>query len=160
MPRPCYALVLIALYFASGLAAAKTLTGTAGEVFDGDTFVLEQDNADAGPRIRLWGIDAPESSQAYGEEAGEALQRAIGDEPLRVDVIDRDQYGRIVGKVWVKGRSVNYWMVQAGHAWRYSQYNDDPRYLAAQKTAQNRRWGLWALPSDQRMRPSDYRHRR
>ncbi|MBO9471060.1 thermonuclease family protein [Endozoicomonas sp. G2_2] len=112
------------------------------------------------PRIRLWGIDAPESSQAYGEEAGEALERALGDEEVRVEVIDRDQYGRIVGRVWVNGRCVNYWMVQAGHAWRYNQYNDDPRYLAAQRTAQNQNWGLWALPPELRMRPSDYRHSR
>lgn len=159
MKRLPHALSALMLCFVvgMGLAHAETLTGKAGEVFDGDTFVLELENDRDSPRIRAWGIDAPESSQPYGEQSGQALRRALGADELRVDVVDRDQYGRLVGRVWVNDQSVNYWMVKAGHAWVYTRYNHDVRYVVAQRRAQNQRWGLWVLPADQRVRPSNYR---
>ncbi|MEQ9223881.1 MAG: thermonuclease family protein [Salinisphaeraceae bacterium] len=138
-------------------ASADTLNGEVGKIFDGDTFVLDQGRSDEGIHIRLFGIDAPESSQAYGEQATEALKQAIDNREVVVEVTDRDQYGRSIGEVFVNGGSVNLWMVQAGHAWVYRRYNEDPRYLSAQRQAQNNQWGLWRLPSDQRQPPWQYR---
>ena len=55
-------------------------------------------------RVRLWGIDCPESHQAFGRE-------------VKAVVRDTDRYGRTVGEVILPdGRSLNHELVRAGLA--------------------------------------------
>ena len=89
------------------------VTGSA-RVIDGDTIEV------AGERIRLHGIDAPESHQASrrrgvtwlcGAEASRALRGLVGDEPVRCDERGRDRYGRLISVCWANGMDVNARMV-------------------------------------------------
>jgi hypothetical protein len=69
-PITCIALIA-ALLATSGAASAVDLTGQAS-VIDGDTTEIP------GTRIRLWGIDAPESTQrCRGEDNAARRQRTI-----------------------------------------------------------------------------------
>ncbi|KAJ0551560.1 putative thermonuclease active, staphylococcal nuclease (SNase-like), SNase-like, superfamily [Helianthus annuus] len=54
-------------------------------------------------RIRLRGIDAPESSMPYGKEAKEELIRLVVGKSLKVLIFDEDRYGRCVGDIYCNG---------------------------------------------------------
>ncbi|KAF5959711.1 hypothetical protein HYC85_000920 [Camellia sinensis] len=54
-------------------------------------------------RIRLRGIDAPESAMPYGKEAKEELTKLVQGKCLRVLVFDQDRYGRFVGDIYCNG---------------------------------------------------------
>ena len=64
---------------------------------------------------------------------------------------DKDQYGRILGVVYLSSASgmvdVNLTMVKNGCAWHYSYHDNTPAYAAAEKEARQNRRGLWAAES-------------
>jgi len=123
--------------------ADATLTGSA-RVIDGDTLEVR------GTRIRLHGIDAPESAQrcrsggqvwSCGREATRALARHIGSHPVACKERDRDRYGRVVAVCHVGDQDVNAWMVAEGWAFAYRQYSR--RYLAEEMAAKAAKRGVW-----------------
>ena len=68
---------------------------------------------------------------------------------VSVEYSKQDRYGRIVGKVLVKGVDANLEQVKRGMAWFYKKYqNEQPLqdrldYLHAQEFAEKERIGLW-----------------
>ena len=50
-------------------------------------------------RIRLYGIDCPESKQAFGNRARQATANAVHGKDVIVRPMDKDRYGRLVGIV-------------------------------------------------------------
>ena len=106
--------------------AAGTFTGPA-RVIDGDTLDV------GGVRIRLHGIDAPESEQicraggkrwSCGREAARALAGRIGGRPVGCQERDRDRYGRVVAACSASGVDLNAWMVAEGWAFAYRRYSN------------------------------------
>jgi endonuclease YncB( thermonuclease family) len=138
-------LVATVLLFASPAVAAETIAGTAS-VIDGDTLEVQ------GKRIRLHGIDAPESAQLCQDAAGKdwrcgqraalALSDRIARRPVSCEVKDTDRYGRSVAACSAGGESLNAWMVANGWAMAYRQYSKD--YVDAEATARAGRAGIWA----------------
>ena len=112
-------------------------------VSDGDTAtVLLPDNSQR--KVRLWGIDAPESKQDFGQIAKKKLSDLIFQKEVKVDVSESDLYGRAIGKVYVDSSYVNLEMVIAGLAWHYVQYAPNDTELAeAEKFARSLKRGLW-----------------
>ena len=100
-------------------------------------------------RIRLYGIDAPESDQRGGAQDTKELRRIIGSgRSLRLEVRDTDHYGRTVGLLYHRrqGRlnSCNRQMLAAGHAYWYRQYvGGELGFAAAEAEAQQQRRGVW-----------------
>ena len=122
-------------------------------VSDGDTVVVREDRRFAQEfRVRLYGIDAPESDQPFGRESTGALRRMVRSHSLALDVFAHDQYGRAIGLLYPRGgdprESLNVAMVREG--WAYC-YHRNGRYShgldAAQRQAQGARRGVWAQPS-------------
>jgi hypothetical protein len=65
-------------------------------VHDGDTVLcLDQDNAQH--KIRLVGIDAPETGQAFGTKSRDALRALVLEKSVTVHVEGEDRYGRTLG---------------------------------------------------------------
>lgn len=136
-------------------------------VIDGDTVEIIQSKGffhrTEKTRIRLWGIDAPESNQKGGEEATKHLARMIGSrQSLRLEEIEEDQYGRTVAIIHParprQDRSYNYRMIKDGHAECYllsGEYED--LYRNAEQEARARRRGIWK--DDNRERPTHFRRR-
>lgn len=131
-------------------------------VSDGDTVVVHEDRRFAPQfRVRLYGIDAPESDQPFGRESTEALRRILMSQPVALDVFAHDRYGRAVGLLYPRGgdprRSVNVEMVREG--WAYC-YHRNGRYSqglnAAQREARAAARGVWAQPTE---RPWAHRRR-
>lgn len=134
-------------------------------VIDGDTVVIHMAQGFARSkreeRIRLWGIDAPESQQKGGPQSTKYLRKLIGHRRrIYLTTAGRDQYGRIIGVIHpdrhTLDNSYNYLMVEAGHAHCYMLSGPDAnRYRQAERQAQSRRRGLWAAKKIQH--PSQWR---
>jgi len=117
-------------------------------VADGDTITV-LDSTDTQHRIRLEGIDAPESHQAFGSRSKQNLSEMIFGKDVTVVYQKTDQYGRLVGKILLDGRDVNLEQVKAGMAWHYKEYEreqtpeDRELYAKAEDEARAARRGLW-----------------
>lgn len=126
-----------------------TISGPA-TVIDGDTIDL----ASAGRRIRvrLFGIDAPESEQRCfdagklpykcGQLAADALEEEIGGAVVSCFTIDTDKYGRTVAVCTARGNDLARRMVERGWAVDYA-YFSGGRYGEAEKEAEAARRGMW-----------------
>ena len=126
-------------------ATALAAPSGPARIIDGDTIDL------SGQRVRLHGIDAPESKQTCqrdgviwlcGAEATKALRELIGSSDVSCTERDQDRYGRIVAVCHGNGLNLNAAMVLSGMALAYRKYSDD--YTGQEATAKAARRGLWA----------------
>lgn len=132
------------LLFGQALLAGFWITGVA-TVIDGDTIEIQ------GHRIRLHGIDAPESSQwctdeggstvRCGQQAALVLDSLLQRQNCRFEVLDTDRYGRAVATCYVGETNVNAWLVREGWALAYRKYSED--YVSAEQQAQSGGRGIW-----------------
>lgn len=149
--------ILIALIiFLAAVVNAAELVGKVTKVSDGDT-VWVTDSKGEREKIRLNGIDAPESTQAFGKEATKMLASKIGFKEVKVVYDGRDMYGRILGTIYYKDKDINLEMVAEGGAWVYFT-NKDPAYLEAQSAAKSGKLGLRRDPNA--INPYEYRKSR
>src|SRR5680860_483078 len=98
--------ILTVLCVLSVPVVADTLSGRVVAIADGDTLTL-LDASNTQHKIRLSGIDAPESGQPYGSVSGDNLGKLVFGQHVAVDWNKLDRYGRIVGKVLVSGDDAN-----------------------------------------------------
>jgi len=130
----------------------QELPGRVVAIADGDTITL-LDSANTQHRIRLEGIDAPESHQAFGEQSRLSLSEMIFGKDVSVSYQKVDQYGRLVGKISLDGKDINLEQVKAGMAWHYKFYEDEQTpedrelYARAEAEARAARRGLWQDPN-------------
>ena len=76
--------------------------GRVVRIADGDTITV-LDGINAQHRIRLQGIDAPESNQPFGTQSKKNLSDMIFDREVTVEYEKADQYGRLVAKILLDG---------------------------------------------------------
>jgi len=141
--------------FAQSASAATVLS-----IGDGDSIsVLERGQK---LKVRLACIDAPETAQSpFGVASRNQLKALLplgSTVSMRVQAVDR--YGRSVAELIGNKGKVNLAMVQSGQAFVYRQYLgrcDQGAYLAAERQAQAKRLGVWAVPGGI-TRPCDFRH--
>lgn len=139
---PLIALLLTATATAQTLAAQVVGIPT---VTDGDTLQIRE------VKIRLYGVDAPESSQTCvrqrqvygcGREAAFALADLVRGKNVTCVRRDTDRYGRMVAVCTVSGTEINRWLVERGHALPYVQYGGGV-YRDAEAKAKAARRGLY-----------------
>lgn len=155
-------IALLGVLTSFALALAKepirTIEGLVIKVSDGDTINV-QDNLETKVKVRLYGIDAPETEksnkrtghisklgQPYGDEAWKALEEKVYHKRVKLDVIDIDRYKRLVSFVRLGNRNINKEMVAEGWAWAYMQYLDTPyasEFIGLEEQARYKRLGLW-----------------
>lgn len=142
----------------SATHALPRLTGPV-RVVDGDTIRLGEH------RIRLHGIDAPESDQACldpqgapwacGDAATERLADLIGNDPVHCTQRDIDRFQRIIGECFAGGTNLNAALVAEGLAFAYRRFSMD--YAALEDEAREAGRGIWAgtvqAPWDHRRDP-------
>jgi endonuclease YncB( thermonuclease family) len=155
-------LVLVALLLQAGQILAATIEGRVVGVSDGDTITV-LDAAKTQHKIRLAGIDAPESKQAFGQASKKQLSDLVFGKEVTLDCGKTDKYRREVCVVLVAGQDANLAQVKAGMAWWYRKYQKEqtPRqrteYESAEDTARAGRVGLW--DDADVMPPWEWRHR-
>lgn len=151
------------MLFCLSLAATANadVAGKVVKVTDGDTTQVLTSEQELF-KIRLTGIDAPESKQPFGNASRKNLADMVAGKEVLVESSKTDRYGRVLGKVWVKpsdcascGKTLdaNHAQLLAGMAWWYRYYakeqppEDRGRYESAEEGAVKRNLGLWSEPS-------------
>jgi endonuclease YncB( thermonuclease family) len=137
--------LLIVLSIAVDAAAQDRIVGIAS-VIDGDTIEIH------GQRIRLFGIDAPESSQLCvrptgerwrcGQQASFALADRIGRAAVTCQPRDLDRYNRVVAVCFRGNEDLNRWMVSNGWAVAFRRYSLD--YVASETSARRSQINIWS----------------
>lgn len=136
------------------------ISTTSVRVIDGDTVEVIPLTGGS-ERIRLLGIDAPESKQDYGDKSTLTLLQCINNAAVTIEWTDRDRYDRLLGKVIANKMDCNLNQVQKGAAWHYKEYQssqtplDRIEYSNAEVLARTNNQGLWA--ESYPVKPSDYR---
>jgi endonuclease YncB( thermonuclease family) len=108
---------------------------------------------DAGSRlrVRLWGIDAPESAQLCrgedslqyrcGAKAANDLDAFIAARSVNCMPVSLDRYGRTVASCFVDGVDLAQWLVSNGLALDWPKYSKG-KYENAQREAEHTDRGL------------------
>ena len=140
--------------FGTGQSSAQK-----GEVYQGEATIVDGDTIALGStRIRLEGIDAPETTQTCGrrlighwrcgEEASRQLVRLIANRAVRCTDAGLDKYGRVLGRCSAGNTDLNAEMVRTGYAWAFVRYSRS--YVAVEAEARRARAGIWqgeAMPA-------------
>ena len=123
---------------------AADLAGQA-TIIDGDTIEIH------GTRIRLFGIDAPESRQTCeaagqvyrcGQQAALALADHIGRHTVScTSKGDPDRYGRMIAICTASGDDLSAWLVEQGWALAYRRYST--AYVGQEQAAESAGLGMW-----------------
>jgi endonuclease YncB( thermonuclease family) len=141
------ALIQAALALAiASTALASELVGQAS-VIDGDTLEIH------GTRVRLWGIDAPETNQLCrgddslpyrcGATAANKLDQFIARRAVHCAPRDIDRYGRTIASCAAGTVDLGEWLVSEGLALDWPRYSKG-RYSPAQRDAERVARGIWA----------------
>jgi endonuclease YncB( thermonuclease family) len=132
----------------------------------GKAWVIDGDTVDiSGYRIRLQGIDAPESNQTCTDAGGRAwrcgsaatheLIDHLAGQPLKCESSGLDRYRRVLAVCAMPdGSDLNGWLVQ--HGWALA-YGYSSLYRSQEAEAHAAKRGIWAgsfIP------PWEWRHRR
>jgi endonuclease YncB( thermonuclease family) len=138
--------VLVACCARGAPTSAAEITGVP-RIVDGDTVEIGQ------TKVRLSGIDAPETDQicldakgerwACGIAARDQLTKHSGGQAWECETTGTDRYGRSLGNCFVEGEDVSAWMVRSGWALSFVRYSH--AYDADEVAARDAHAGLWRL---------------
>jgi endonuclease YncB( thermonuclease family) len=149
------AFLIAAVIPASHEAAARLAVAPVGpilgpaRIIDGDTIVIGDF------KIRMHGIDAPESDQLCqradgsdwqcGLEATRFLARLVAGRPVSCQPLGLDNYDRVLGTCAANGIDLNAEMVRQGFAWAFVKYSGD--YVEVEKEARAAKRGIFQAPT-------------
>lgn len=160
-----YLVIILQVVFLAGNAhAGRTIEGVVRAVYDGDTVLLAT-RAESRLKVRLYGIDAPETrkpgvpGQPYSEISKRTLMYKVMGRRVTAEIVDIDQYKRSVAVIRYEGRDINREMVSEGMAWAYRRYLHAPygsEYIDSETRARSSRIGIWRESNPQP--PWEFRH--
>lgn len=113
-------------------------------VIDGDTIKVKVKGTEQ--KIRLYGIDCPESGQLFGTPAKQKTEQLVYQKSVRIEVMDIDRYKRKVAIVTVGKKVLQEELLKAGLAWHYSKYCKAPfchKWKQLEIMARQQKIGLW-----------------
>ncbi|MBN1942209.1 MAG: thermonuclease family protein [Phycisphaerae bacterium] len=134
-------------------------TFTVVHVVDGDTLDISLPDEDRPfTRIRLWGVDTPETVRPehpveyFGPQASAYTKKAALHKPVRLELLPhrtRDKYHRLLAYVYLPdGKLLNRELIDAGLGYADPRF-DHPKkreFLQRQTRARRAKRGLWADP--------------
>jgi len=124
------------------------------KVYDGDTIKVQGHDIEI--KVRLMGIDAPETSkkkgeagQPYGQVAKKHLTKLVYGKMVDVKGYGIGRYNRILGVIYLDGKNINLEMVKAGLAEVYKgkmrKDFDIAPYLQAEQMVRTMQKGMWSV---------------
>ena len=148
-----FSIILFSSIITSAISFEKIIIGKAN-VTDGDTIKINDQ------KIRLFGIDAPETKQfckevylsflifnfkrdyKCGEKSTNALKKKIKNKKIRCLIQDKkDRYRRNIGVCYLKKQDINSWLVKNGYAIAYRRYSK--KYIIDEQYAEDNKLGIW-----------------
>ena len=148
-----FSIILFSSIISSAISFEKIIIGKAN-VTDGDTIKINDQ------KIRLFGIDAPETKQfckevylsflifnfkrdyKCGEKSTSALKKKIKNKKIRCLIQDKkDRYRRNIGVCYLKKQDINSWLVKNGYAIAYRRYSK--KYIIDEQYAEDNKLGIW-----------------
>ena len=138
-----YFFLFFFLFYNMELFAKEAIQGKA-VIIDGDTINIGNN------KIRLHGIDAPEIKQACsinneiwkcGVKSTQELKKLINGQNVYCEIVDLDQYRRLIGICYVETENINRFMVKNGWAIAYRYYSED--YVVDEEIAKKNKLGIW-----------------
>ena len=154
------AILLSLLPFA---AHAEIIIGRVANIIDGDTLILA-DASNQQRKIRLFGIDAPETTQDFGQKAKAYLSALALSQQATADCRMAERSSSALCVVTVGGQDIGLELIRNGAAWSYPLHNaqqsakERADYTQAEFMAKIHRHGLW--DSKNPMPPWDWRRGR
>lgn len=125
------------------LFSQERIKGKVISITDGDTIDLLINNYSM--RVRLEGIDCPESGQAFGTKAKQVTSDHCFGDSVYLEVHGKDRYNRTLGTVILEsGVNLNRFLVLNGFARWYCQYSSDEILQRLEEEARLMKRGLWA----------------
>lgn len=131
------------------------------KVIDGDTFWID-DGSEKGKKVRLIGIDCPETRRTrkkevgyYGKEAKEYVKKRLNGQSVRLvfDVDQTDPYGRLLAYVYLEdGTFLNAELVELGYAEVMTippNVTHADEFIAIQQKAREQKIGMWAFKTSE-----------
>ena len=135
-----------------------TIYGRIVKISDGDSYHLLTDDR-VTIRVRMEGIDAPETGQPHSRKATDYLKQMTRGQRIRLEKTGVDMYDRTLGWSYlVDGRELGAEMIKAGYAWHYKFYNDDMELAELENEARAAELGLWKDKNP--VAPWDYRRQK
>jgi endonuclease YncB( thermonuclease family) len=129
----------------------QTITGKVVAIADGDTMTV-LDSEKRQYEVRIDGIDAPETEQAFGDRAKKSLYDLVFGKTVTVISSKADRRGRLIGKVMFRDKDIGLKQIERGMAWYFRKYatglsrEDAQAYELAEAGARVKERGLWASP--------------
>lgn len=144
-----FAFLILQILMLNQTWAGDTITGKVVSISDGDTITV-LDSSKTQHKIRLYGVDCPESHQDFGQKAKQFTSNMVFGQTVSVKSMDTDRYGRTVGLVDIGSKSLNEELVKNGMAWIYDQYckvSFCSQWNQYQEDARSRNIGIWSMPN-------------
>jgi len=140
-------IVVLLLILTITPAIAGATPATVVRVYNGDTLNLDVQGETV--RIRLYGIDAPESGQDGNVAATRFLRRLVLEHPVEVKILETDRLEQAFAVVIREGKesSVNAAMVANGYAWvnpDQCKTDDCPHWKKIESQARMLKLGIWS----------------
>ncbi len=114
---------------------AQDFTAKCVGVTDGDTITVLVGTEQM--KIRLEGIDTPETGQDFATRAKQFTSGLVFGKHVHILPKEKDRYGRLVARVQVEGKDVSLELVKAGLAWHYNRYSSDRELAVAERRARS-----------------------
>jgi len=127
--------------------------------------------------VRIYGVDAPElahfgnPSMPKAEEARDWAKTVVEGKIVKVKLLSKDQYGRIVGKVTIRRPILFFWrkdltieLSKKGYATLYTgggaQYDDNKETLEKSiEYAKAKKLGIWSNGVENVMSPAEFKRK-
>jgi micrococcal nuclease len=141
-----------------GFVVATSTNAFVVRAVDGDTLLVKVDGESQEQRVRMLGINTPETVdprkavQCFGKDASKHMHALVDGKRIRLEADpladERDKYGRLLRNVFLAdGTDVNAMMVRDGYAYAYLSFPLNPlRRRALKKLEEDAKLaqrGLW-----------------
>jgi len=141
--------ILIILFLTSGiiyyqLTEPKLEEQIVTKITDGDTIKTQTQI------IRLKGINTPEKSQPFYQEATDYLYKQVQNKTIQIETYGTDKYGRTLAHIFLNKKNINEQILAQGLATLYY-YEPDKHYKKlkqAEEQARQNQKGLWQKSTD------------
>ena len=136
-------------------------------IYDGDTILVMDKEKEV--KVRLLGIDSPEThkgenkpGQPFSRKSKDYLSELVFGKTVEIMSYGTDDYGRILGVIYLDGISTNFEMVKSGLAEVYRAMPpkgfDITAYKEAEAEARKAKRGMW-VQGDKYISPWEWRRR-